>query len=238
MKFEEPDSDRSAEVSLRADGSICTEYICPRDEIDDTHCCYVPVAAGQSISVDCSFRGTTNQVNFDLFVDGILRNSQTITHQSWRTTKRVIKFSSGFFVNEDAEISEGDLRVLNLDTANNCLYRTGGAEAVGVIEVRLSAFRSAKEVQHDLGEAPNFKNSKGWRVDFDRPSWSLIKPTHEIALYQREEQPQKKALSRIQHRVQSDSKRPGTEAWLTVRFFYRSLRRLPVHLLHWPANTK
>jgi hypothetical protein len=221
MKAEEPNSDRKADVLIRADGTICTEYY---ESIDNNgaYTCYIPVQTGQYITVNAALWGKTNNVHFDLIVDGILRNSHTVGNKVWKNIKRGWKVSTGFYLGKFG-VEKGDMCPVALDTLNNAVFHDQGTETVGVIELQISCRRSPVEGSHQMADMPYYKTSRGWKQEFDRPGFSKVKPTHEMMFAKNDEQPTKMAISRLHTRTKLTTERPGVKPWLTVKFFYRSL---------------
>ena len=223
MKLAEAGSNRHADVFIRADGNPCLEHNFYIDEDDGAYCCYVAIQDGQSIAVDISFLGSTMRADFDLFIDGILRNGTTIKNQTWRQAKRSVKFDTGFFEERHGVIAEGYLKTRKLDAENDIILHNPGKETVGMIEVHISTLRSGNEAGRRFGEHPVFSHTKDWRQEPKKPQWTLIKPTHDIGLTKKTPQPTTRAVRRAAKFARARSDRSGPHPWVVVRFFYRHI---------------
>lgn len=218
MRCHEENSDRKAEAFVKADGELCDEYdeqICD----DGAIASFIPIIAGQKIVVEGVFRGTTKKVFFDLFVDGVLRNSHSQMSNLTRKGRRAVKFNAGFYFDKaNKTLTEGTMLTEELDL-EMVSFETPGKDTVGLIEVHISISRYKDEPERQLEEKSNFEAMTNWKERFPNPSYTTSAPTYHIILPNVEPQPSKAAIGALRGRV--NASRPGLRPWAVMRFYYR-----------------
>ncbi|KAI7222583.1 hypothetical protein KC333_g1037 [Hortaea werneckii] len=73
MKAKRPNTDQEVELVAYANGRPCTEYILPFEKSNaglDTLTCFIPVSAGDQLTITGSFSGSVLKGTFDLLADG------------------------------------------------------------------------------------------------------------------------------------------------------------------------
>jgi hypothetical protein len=227
MKCHEENSDRKAEAFIRADGEVCHEYdeqVCDDGAIAG----FIPISAGQKIVAEGFVHGTTQRVFFDLFVDGVLRNSHSQTNNTARKQRRSTRFNAGFFFEKGSKtLTEGSMLTEELDP-EKVRFESPGKDSVGLIEIRISVSRYKDEPAYELEEKNNFEAMTTWDERFPNPGYATLAPTHHVRLPTVEPQSTKNAIGTLRSRI--NAPRPGPGPWAVMRFYYRGKGQSPICL--------
>lgn len=230
MKCHEPSSNRKAEVIIKAEGTRLGE-LDERVNDDGTISSFVEIEEGQRISVDCSFSGTTTKVFFDLYVDGVLRNSISSTSKEKlvRRNRRHAKFDDGFYF-DNKSIKQGVFMTRGL-VLESIEKKEDRRDSVGLIEVRIAVLRYDGEGEHKLEDVDAFDTVATWHDVFPEPTYSNVAPTHDIRLVDVEGLVSKQALGLLRSRIKVA--RPGSAPWVVMKFFYRGKGEFFGSLVRW-----
>lgn len=224
MKCQEENSDRKAEAFIRADGEVCHEYdeqVCNDRAIAG----FIPITAGQKIVAEGVVNGTTQRVFFDLFVDGLLRNSHSQISNTPKKQRRSTRFNAGFFFDKSRKtLTEGSMLTEELDP-EKVRFEPPSKDSVGLIEVRISMSRYKDEPEYELEEKNNFEAMSTWDERFPNPGYATLAPTHHVRLLTVEPQPTKNAIGTLRSRI--NAPRPGPGPWAVMRFYYRGKGQPP-----------
>lgn len=219
MKVKETGSDRAAEAHI-----IRTKTEHPCDEFseyvaaDGALCCVVGLDVDEQIAIQCGFEGSTTSLQFDVLVDGVLRNMKTHNSKAVRRHDKNEIFDH-VLVHHNPALREALLKVGPL--RDGIQVQEGSGPSVGTIEIRISVLRRAGE-SHILTDVNHFLEVKDWvEKPLNQVQYSILPPTYEIKLV--EDGLKDLSKSQRQARIkQAKNPRPGFAPWAVFRFFYRS----------------
>jgi hypothetical protein len=209
------DDKAKADAIIKLDGNTLQEHN-NSTASDGAFCTWVAVETGQKISVECGCTVYSNEVQFDLIVDGILRNTAKTTSREWANSRRYAKFYTGYYM-EDLPI-EADLVVKDMPEYAYPAAEVKGDDTVGCIEVKIYVLQDEKQERH-LQTTTTFEKSSDWKDQYGAPTYTAVQPTQEVELIKYKIQPTPRNLTTTKKRV--NGTRPGSSPWAVFRFFYR-----------------
>lgn len=217
MKCHEKDGDSRADVYIKADGKRCAEFNSfLRD--GNTMVGFIAVEDGQKITLDCGFNGRTRHVIFDLFIDGVLRNSIAVASQEWRDKRKMAKFERGYYF-EKGGVKDGQLITVELAPDKHFASEDKVVDSVGTIEVRIAVNRYPGEPTHWIVADHTFDFVGDWRDAYPQPTYTILEPTHEVRIKPVGAVLSKQMLGMLRSRMRAS--RPGPKPWAVMRFYYR-----------------
>ncbi|KAI6873667.1 hypothetical protein KC323_g1021 [Hortaea werneckii] len=95
MKAKRPNTDQEVEFVAYANGKLCTEYVLPFDKSNadiDTLTCFIPVNAGDQLTIVGSFSGSILKGTFDLLADGSFVAQKRIEPMKDEQGKNTVKY--------------------------------------------------------------------------------------------------------------------------------------------------
>lgn len=101
MKATQPGTDYHAQLAVHADGRVCPEYVLPSASTEHTSIveCFIPVGAGQQLTLLGAFTGSSVSYTADLVVDGTLvRYSESTSKTGNIHRSHPIKFKDALTV--------------------------------------------------------------------------------------------------------------------------------------------
>jgi hypothetical protein len=217
MKAFTNDDKSKVDCQIKIDGNAAQEYN-NSTSTDGAFCTWVPVQAGQKITVDAGCTVDTKEVQFDLVVDGIIRNSLSSTAKARTSKRHVAKFASCFRMSGSA--LEANLVVKDLPTEEWPEIQADDADTVGSIEVRVWVLQVDNQERH-LQTTKGFDTCRNWKELTEEPTYTAITPKHEIELVESGFNPPSPARVTVTKKRIS-SARAGSKPWATFRFFYRN----------------
>ncbi|GME51878.1 hypothetical protein GTA08_BOTSDO02910 [Neofusicoccum parvum] len=206
------------DVQVQGD-AICEEYS-PYFDKDGSLCCWIPVTAGEELSIHTTINGKLKVAHLDLILDGVLRHSRAI-HSNGKRSLRHENFV-GAYLKREGSLTFCKMKVENLGETPS--VGAPKPELVGTIEVRLAIADGTNENGNETHEIAHdtFEETDDWREAEDVGVFSRIPPTHEISLAERsifQSQQMRKFLSK---HLKADHGRPGSKPRAVMKFFYRS----------------
>ncbi|EOD45203.1 hypothetical protein UCRNP2_8068 [Neofusicoccum parvum UCRNP2] len=193
------------DVQVQGD-AICEEYS-PYFDKDGSLCCWIPVTAGEELSIHTTINGKLKVAHLDLILDGVLRHSRVI-HSNGKRSLRHENFV-GAYLKREGSLTFCKMKVENLGETPS--VGAPKPELVGTIEVRLAIADGTNENGNETHEIAHdtFEETDDWREAEDVGVFSRIPPTHEISLAERgifQSQQMRKFLSK---HLKADHGRPG-----------------------------
>jgi hypothetical protein len=220
MRIKACRSNGKAEVIVKADDSVCPEFN-STVTANGAFCCWIPVKTSQKIAVECSWNGTTSETQFDLILDGTLRNSFKKIDKYEKSGRRSVRFKTAFFVESKNIPLEADMVVRDLALNGCSTIQRPGLDMVGKIEVQISVLRHHQEARHHLDENIKAYDTVGsWKNDVSTLCYTGIQPTQELDLVQVEPQPKNTSFTKLDQR--STTNRSGQQPWAVLKFYYRT----------------
>ncbi|KAI7550866.1 hypothetical protein KC331_g2909 [Hortaea werneckii] len=95
MKARRPNTDQEVELVAYANGRPCTEYVLPFEKSNaepDTLTCFIPVSAGDQLTITGSFSGSVLKGTFDLLADGAFVVQRRIEPMKYDGGNSVVKY--------------------------------------------------------------------------------------------------------------------------------------------------
>lgn len=218
MKCADSASDRKADAVVRASGQPCDEYGTYLAS-DGAICSWIPVNDGQKIVVETSFVGMTKEIQIDLVIDGILRNSEKTNRKAEKKDRKFERFEHGFYAQSKSVINQAELEVKTLDVSSYPSIQVEGTDSVGTIEVRISVLRDEHEERHKLDDVKSFETIMDWKEAYRTPSYTKIRPVQQVDFVPIDQQPTKIQVTKLKQRA--TARRPGAKPWVVFRFYYR-----------------
>ncbi|QDS72504.1 hypothetical protein FKW77_000038 [Venturia effusa] len=218
MKCIDNQGDRKADAVVRAGGQPCDEYGTHLAS-DGAICTWVPVNHGQKIVIETGFAGMTKEIQIDLVVDGVLRNSEKTTRKAEKKDRKSERFEHGFYAQSKSVINEAELEIKALDVSSYPSIQVEGKDSVGIIEVRISILREEYEEYHKLDDVKSFETIMDWKEAYRTPSYTKIRPVQQVDFIPIDQQPTKVQITKLKQRA--SGRRPGTKPWVVFRFYYR-----------------
>jgi hypothetical protein len=219
MKCAATTSDGKADAVVKVGGTQCDEYGTHLAK-DGAICTWIAVTKGQKINIDTGFTGLTKELQFDLVIDGVLRNSAKTNRKEEKKDRRSEKFEHGFYAQSKAIIVEAELEIKDLNPSAYPSIETEGKDSVGTIEVRISVLRDENEERHKLDDVKTFETIMSWKEAYRTPSYTKVRPIQEIDFVPIDQQPQKVQFTKLKQRASGH--RPGAKPWVVFRFYYRT----------------
>lgn len=219
MKCVDTTSDRKADAVVRAGDQLCDEYGTHLAS-DGAICTWIPVSDGQKVIVETGFVGTTKEIQFDLVVDGVLRNSEKTTRKTEKKERKPERFDRGFYAQSKTSIVQAEMEIKALDVSAYPSVQVDGKDSVGTIEVRISVLRDEHEERHKLDDVRSFETIMDWKEAHRTPSYSKVRPVQQVDLVPSDQQPTKTQMTKL--RLRSSGHRPGSKPWVVFRFYYRT----------------
>lgn len=223
MKCADSTSDRKADAVVRASGQPCDEYGTHLAS-DGAICSWIPVNDGQKIVVETGFVGMTKEIQTDLVIDGILRNSEKTNRKAEKKDRKFERFEHGFYAQSKSVINQAELEVKALDVSSYPSIQVEGTDSVGTIEVRISVLRDEHEERHKLDDVKSFETIMDWKEAYRTPSYTKIRPVQQVDFVPIDQQPTKIQVTKLKQRA--TARRPGAKPWVVFRFYYRPLEAI------------
>ena len=190
MKCHDLDTNALAVANVLADGVICAEYNVELTGRDLQ--CWIPVAAGQELTLECAAALSSLRYQIDLIVDGVLRDTKTSGRKAneWRNA-RFNTACSG----TKSPSKRGKMKIVSIQSSGYFLRLLGsgfvadqiqlapvqqlaGQGHVGTLEVRIYKSDTNSAV-HRPGIKSLFE-IESWRDLAGGQGTSQIKPMYEI----------------------------------------------------------
>ncbi|KAF2209901.1 hypothetical protein CERZMDRAFT_86549 [Cercospora zeae-maydis SCOH1-5] len=240
MKGERLGTDQQLEIAVYADGVRLPEYVLPGAKTHPNIAeCFVPVEAGEEITVRGRFEGTTLAASFDLVVDGSFLQDSRINDKGARQhAVRTLRFERVYDCPSvkpgwtsqlqppldvyEADmftqpIEESSIILAHIEDENKSLERPG----VGSIQVVVNMKDTRPDERKDDAEWDI--EGGGWIHRFQKPVRSSgIKPTYSMEVRRASSTPIKQKRSKTHRNHWNMHARFGTEPWGRFVFYYRS----------------
>ncbi|TID27996.1 gb [Venturia nashicola] len=219
MKCVDNTGDRKADAVVRADDQLCDEYGTHLAS-DGAICSWIAVNNGQKIVVETGFVGMTKEIQFDLVIDGVLRNSEKTNRRAEKKDRKSERFDHGFYAQSKSVINQAELEVKALDVSAYPSVQVEAKDSVGAIELRISVLRDEHEERHKLDDVKSFETIMDWREAYRTPSYTKIRPVQQVDFIPIDQQPTKVQITKLKQRA--TTRRPGAKPWVVFRFYYRT----------------
>ncbi|ORX97609.1 hypothetical protein BCR34DRAFT_607209 [Clohesyomyces aquaticus] len=228
MKVFEKGTNRLAEAQIWVDNCPlpCDEY----GEFvadDGASCCFVPVELNQRPKVFMVFSGTTNKVQHDVYVDGVLRawkiNQTTVVKK--KTYKGDI---DKFRFRYDKEVKESEIFTTALPDDLDIVE--GEAQIFGVIEVRTYVVRRFEDT-HEIDKSETYhEHVEDGNEEVETAGYAKIPPSMRLTHERNNAFMNRRTAREKLH--QCNDARPGKRPWTVFRFYYRTLQSIRDAGLH------
>ncbi|GAB1735431.1 hypothetical protein NU219Hw_g3063t1 [Hortaea werneckii] len=239
MKAKRPNTDQEVEFVAYANGKPCTEYVLSFEKANaelDTLTCFIPVSAGDQLTIVGSFSGSISKGTFDLLADGSFvaqkrieplkddKGNDMIKYHGKRSLKleKVLNVSTEpgrtTTLPSDA-VSEGNLHVKTIERH----YEAGRSvleSRVGSLTVVCSL---AQDEEDTYTHSYNSCTCGSWaqRVsELVRKDGSGIPPEYELEFKATSDAVSKSRATK--HKQHYRASRCGNRPWATFVFHYRS----------------
>lgn len=240
MKAERTGTDQQLELTVWADEDKLPEYILPgarrHPNIVER---FIPVEAGQQITVRGKFEGTTLEASFDLVIDGsflvdLRIGDKRARHYAIRTLnfERVYdcpSFKEGWTskLQPPLDVYEANLFTERIDEKKAVLAKIEDEDRMierpGVGSIQVVANLKDTELDQRMDDAEWDMEGEGWIYRFQKPvRRSGIKPDYamEVRHISSHKVPQKRSKTHRNH--WNVHPRFGTKPWGRFIFYYRS----------------
>lgn len=218
MKCIDNTGDRKADAVVRAGSQLCDEYGTHLAS-DGAICSWIPVNDGQKIIVEAGFVGLTREIQIDLVIDGVLRNSDKTNRKAEKKDRKSERFEHGYYAQSKSTINLAELEIKALDVSAYPSIQVEGKDSVGTIEVRISVLRDEHEERHKLDDVQSFETIMDWKEAYRTPSYTKIRPVQQVDFVPIDQQPTKVQITKLKQRA--TARRPGAKPWVVFRFYYR-----------------
>lgn len=219
MKVATHDDKCKADCVVKVNGSAVQEFA---TKLSGTHSnifsSWIPVEAGQKVTLEVGCTVRTKECYFDLVVDGIVRNAEATKPKDWVEKRYVHKFNTAYDM-VGGRVTEVDLITKDL-VADAMVHDVEGADTLGCIEMRVWVLQEAGQ-ETTKQATKTFENCAGWRDLAGLKTFACIRPAHEIEMVENEFNPLI-TVKMNNARKKTGGVRPGTEPWVVFRFFYRT----------------
>ncbi|RDI81277.1 phosphoribosylaminoimidazole carboxylase [Venturia inaequalis] len=218
MKCIDNTGDRKADAVVRAGSQLCDEYGTHLAS-DGAICSWIPVNDGQKIIVEAGFVGLTKEIQIDLVIDGVLRNSDKTNRKAEKKDRKSERFEHSYYAQSKSTINLAELEIKALDVSAYPSIQVEGKDSVGTIEVRISVLRDEHEERHKLDDVQSFETIMDWKEAYHTPSYTKIRPVQQVDFVPIDQQPTKVQITKLKQRA--TARRPGAKPWVVFRFYYR-----------------
>ncbi|KAI7240172.1 hypothetical protein KC330_g1427 [Hortaea werneckii] len=239
MKAKRPNTDQEVELVAYANGRPCTEYVLPFEKSNaelDTLTCFIPVSAGDQLTITGSFSGSVLKGTFDLLADGsfvIQKRVEPIKDDGGNNVvkyhgKRSLKFEKVLNVSTEPgrtttlpsdSVSEGNLHVKTIERHHEA-GRSVLESRVGSLTVVCSL---AQDEEDTHTHSYNSCTCGSWaqRVsELVRKDGSGIPPEYELEFKATSDAVSKSRAKK--HKQHYRESKCGSRPWATFVFHYRS----------------
>ena len=221
MKATTHDEKGKADCVVKINGASVQEFNTTKGTEPNLFCSWIPIEAGQKISVDAGCNVFTKEVRFDLVIDGIIRSTIPSTSKDWAAKRHNGKFQTAFDM-VSGTVTEVEVVAKDLpDDFDGIQQQDEAQETLGTIEVRLWVLQQEQQLRLQTG-TKGFLQCCNWRdLDDGDLKYAAIKPTHEVEFPPTTFNP----LSSIKitnAKKYLNTERPGEQPWIIFRFYYRS----------------
>lgn len=218
------DGSHGLEVKVLHGKKPYDEYHPHFNDEDNSLCSWIPVKAGDELTIQATITGTLRVGHIDVFVDGTLRCSKALFVNTVRRASRTEKISVAY-CKDPTKINPHKLVVKDLSNWDRPIQRVP-MPAVGTIELRLALAEDDFQMKtHTLTHADlqntnalGDQNASAVHVD--------IAPTHEIDFVKLETLNTDRRSKWLKTHFKDGKDRPGSEPWVAVKYFYRSLEAI------------
>ncbi|KAI7153957.1 hypothetical protein KC349_g7992 [Hortaea werneckii] len=239
MKAKRPNTDQEVELVACANGRPCTEYVLPFEKSNaesDTLTCFIPVSAGDQLTITGSFSGSVLKGTFDLLADGsfvVQRRIEPMKYDGGNSVvkyhgKRSLKFEKVLNVSTEPgrtttlpsdSVLEGNLHVKTIERHHEA-GRSVLESRVGSLTVVCSLAQNEEDT-HTHSYSSCTCGSWAQRVsELVRKDGSGIPPEYELEFKATSDAvSNSRAKKHKQHYRESKC---GSRPWATFVFHYRS----------------
>ena len=239
MKAKRPNTDQEVEFVAYANGKPCTEYFLPSEKShaeSDTLTCFIPVSAGDQLTIVGSFSGSILKGTFDLLADGSFvaqkriepvkdaENNNVIKYHGKRSLKleKVLNVSTepGQTTSlPSGSVSEGNLHVKTIERHHEA-GRSILESRVGSLTVVCSLAQNEEDT-HTHSYNSCTCGSWAQRVsELVRKDGSGIPPEFELEFKATSDPVSKSRANK--HKQHFKESKCGSQPWATFVFHYRS----------------
>ncbi|GAB1726940.1 hypothetical protein NU195Hw_g2856t1 [Hortaea werneckii] len=239
MKAKRPNTDQEVEFVAYSNGKPCTEYALPFDKSNadlDTLTCFIPVNAGDQLTIVGSFSGSILKGTFDLLADGSFvaqkriepmkdeEGNNTVKYHAKRSLKleKVLNVSTepGRTTTLPSDsVSEGNLHVKTTESHHGS-GRSILESRVGSLTVVCSLAQNDEDT-HTHSYNSCTCGSLAQRVsELARKDGSGIPPEYELEFKTTNDAVSKSRANK--HKQHYRESRCGRKTWATFVFHYRS----------------
>lgn len=214
---------QKADCVVKLDGNPVQEF--SNSILDDQMISWIPVTAGQKITIEAGCNVTAGEVVSDLIIDGIVRSTMSTSSKKadWEKYKRFShKFNTASHM-WDGKVTDVDLVVKDLpeDVQLGEQKDDAAADTHGTIEVRIWVLEHEKQERANQ-KYPVFESCDNWReLEGDAPTYSVVQPTQELDCVSNDFNPLGSAKVTLA-RKRMTAARPGEKPWASFKFFYRT----------------
>ncbi|KAF1982392.1 hypothetical protein K402DRAFT_466847 [Aulographum hederae CBS 113979] len=219
MKIQEHGSARNATVAILKGDSQLKEYEAHLESPGGPACAYVPVVAGDKLTVTCQFEGITKGFQFDLVVDGFLRQSKTFKPKDCKKFTKKEIFSNAVCRGAKGDgLRTADVKVqaVKQQTASSSDDSGETPNALGTITVVICLRLPTDEATHKLRADASYEVIR-WGEFGELPTgleYCIDYPSIGEA--------ELKGGSATKARKESREARPGSQPWAICKFYYCS----------------
>ncbi|KAI7352203.1 hypothetical protein KC354_g12113 [Hortaea werneckii] len=239
MKAKRPNTDQEVELVAYANGRPCTEYVLPFEKSNaelDTLTCFIPVSAGDQLTIAGSFSGSVLKGTFDLLADGsfvVQKRIEPMKDDGGNNLpkyhgKRSLKFEKVLNVSTEPGrtttlpsdcVSEGNLHVKTIERHHEA-GRSVLESRVGSLTVVCSLAQNEEDT-HTHSYNSCTCGSWAQRVsELVRKDGSGIPPEYELEFKATNDAVSKSRAKK--HKQYFRESRFGRRPWATFVFHYRS----------------
>jgi hypothetical protein len=245
MKVYKPGTDCEVEFTILANGKKCPEFTKPEDDEGESvaKVCYIPVADGETITIQGNFTGSALVGRVDVLADGVFVANRIIdepgtkdpTVKYWN--KRKVEVKTFLHVPDlnnkknhlvRPKVVEGNLVATRLSPAEARLPLHGDDEArslgVGSLAVVVSLAQQSDDRHGDEEKHPYYPHVTlgSWRDRTHEVAESGIRSEHELAMEVFPESNPIKDKKATQYWRDQKANRFGSNAWAYLVFYYRT----------------
>ncbi|KAI6836469.1 hypothetical protein KC340_g2099 [Hortaea werneckii] len=239
MKAKRPNTDQEVELVAYANGRPCTEYVLPFEKSNaesDTLTCFIPVSAGDQLTITGSFSGSVLKGTFDLLADGsfvVQKRIEPMKYDGGNSMvkyhgKRSLKFEKVLNVSTEPgrtttlpsdSVSEGNLHVKTIERHHEA-GRSVLESRVGSLTVVCSLAQNEEDT-HTHSYNSCTCGSWAQRVsELVRKDGSGIQPEYELEFKATSDAVSKSRANK--HKQHYREAKCGSRPWATFVFHYRS----------------
>jgi hypothetical protein len=245
MKVYKPGTDCEVEFTILANGKKCPEFIKPEDDQGDSvaKVCYIPIADGDTITIQGNFTGSALVGRVDVLADGVFVADRIIDEPGAKDpivkywTKRRVEVKTFLHVPDlndkknhlvRPKVVEGNLVATRLSAAETRSPLHGDDEArslgVGSLAVVVSLAQQSDDKHGGEEKSPYYPHVTlgGWRERTHEVAESSIRPEHELAMEVFPDGNPIKDKKATQYWRDQRADRFGSTAWAYLVFYYRS----------------